>query len=45
MGERDRFLDSLRILAILWVLGVHILYWLGFFPAGPLAVAKSFLLL
>lgn len=45
MKQRDPFLDDLRALAILWVLWVHVLYWLGFFPEGPLAVAKSFFLL
>lgn len=45
MGERDHFLDRLRTLAIVWVLMVHVLYWLRFFPDGLLSVVRSWLLL
>ena len=44
-GERDPFLDALRTLGALWVLGVHVLYWTGIFPVPPYSVAKSFFLL
>jgi len=43
--ERDPFLDRLRTLAIVWVLMVHLFYWLNFFPTGTLALVKSWLLL
>jgi len=43
--ERDPFLDRLRTMAILWVLMIHVLYWLGFFPKGALAILKSWLLI
>ena len=42
--QRDKTLDYLRGLAIIQVVLVHILYWLGIFSAGFLAIAKSFLL-
>ena len=42
--NRDRTLDYLRGLAIIQVVFVHILYWIGIFSVGLLAVAKSFLL-
>ena len=45
MRERDQFLDRLRTLAIVWVLMVHVLYWLNFMPHGTQAVIKSWLLL
>lgn len=45
MRERDPFLDRLRTLATVWVLMVHIFYWLRFFPEGILETVKSWLLL
>ena len=42
--NRDKTLDYLRGLAIIQVVLVHILYWLGIFSGGYLAIAKSFLL-
>ena len=42
--HRDKTLDYLRGLAIIQVVFVHILYWLGIFSAGFFAIAKSFLL-
>ena len=42
--HRDKTLDYLRGLAIIQVVFVHILYWLGIFSVGFFAIAKSFLL-
>ena len=38
--HRDKTLDYLRGLAIIQVVLVHILYWLGIFSGGYLAIAK-----
>lgn len=43
--QRDLFLDRLRTLAIVWVLLVHVLYWLNFLQWGMVATVKSWLLL
>ena len=42
--NRDKTLDYLRGLAIIQVVFVHILYWLGIFGTGFLTIAKSFML-
>ena len=45
MMKRDQFLDRMRTFAIVWVLMVHILYWLNFLLWGTLATVKSWLLM
>lgn len=42
--KRDVELDCYRGLAILWVLFIHSIYWMGFFTSTKVAVAKSYLL-
>ena len=42
--NRDKTLDRLRGVAVLWVLVVHVLYWGGFFTNGYINLLRSFLL-
>ena len=45
MMKRDQFLDRMRTIAILWVLLVHVFYWLGFLSAGRMNTVRSWFLL
>lgn len=44
MGVRDKTIDRLRGLAMVWVIVVHVLYWGSFFTNGYFNLIKSFCL-
>jgi fucose 4-O-acetylase-like acetyltransferase len=44
MKKRDKTIDNLRGLAMLWVIVVHVLYWGNFFENSYLNLLKSFCL-
>ena len=42
---RDRELDKLRAVAMMWVILIHVLYWNDLFSEGWCNIARSFLLI
>ena len=45
MRNRDVFLDDVRGCAMIWVILVHSLYWIGLFSNYPIYIIKSFFLI